>query len=177
MENLRKFIVVAVLLCLSVGASAQKGDISILGKLGYQSDFKRFGIEVGGRYGIIPNLRVAPAVSFWIPKNDCLGFNVDLNAQYTFAIPQTTIDVYPLAGLNMSNNSLDIKGFDGFEGLEGWDEIKVEGKNYKWTDWGFNLGFGADYYLTKDDYLNVEFKYTFGNHDFATIMVGYGYKF
>lgn len=145
------------MLVISIGASAQVGDFSLNGKVGYQSEIKRFGIEVGGRYEIVQNLRLAPAVSFWFPKHELLGFNVDINALYKFPIAQSTLDIYPLAGINMSNNRAN--------------------KHVKSTDFGFNLGAGLDYYLTSSDYLNFEFKYTFGGGDFATIMVGYGYKF
>lgn len=165
MKKIQKLLCVAVLLIFSNGAFAQTSNISLLGKLGYQTDFERFGIELGGRYEVAPQLRIAPAVSFLFPKNHTLGFNVDLNVQYAFSLPNTELDLYPLMGLNMSNNDFD-------------PDVKVDGQKvgYKWTKWGYNLGFGADYYLTSSDFLNFEFKYTFGG-DFATVMLGYGYKF
>ena len=166
MKSLKKFTVVAIMLVMSIGASAQKGDFSLNGKLGYQTEFERFGVEVGGRYEFVTNFRIAPAVSFWFPKDDILGFNIDLNAQYKFTIPQTTLDIYPLAGLNVSNNRCGGK----FEGVKISDSVGS-------TKFGVNLGFGADYYFTNSDYLNFEFKYAFSKVDFATIMIGYGYKF
>lgn len=159
MKQLQRVAIIATLLLSSVAVFSQT-PFSLLGKLGYQTDAERFGIEVGGRYEASPQVRIAPAVSFFFPKNHNLGFNVDANVQYVIPISGSGLDVYPLVGLNMANNHFSYKGFSSSS-----------------TDFGANFGAGLDYSLSSDDFLNFEFKYTLGGWDYATFMIGYGYRF
>ena len=160
MKNLKKLVFVTALFCLSIGAFAQKGGVSLVGQLGYQSDAERFGVQVQGRYGLTNEIRLAPSLGFMFPKHRTLGLEVDLNLQYAFPIAGTSLDIYPTTGLNMSNNRRSPK----------------VGDSVGFTKWGYNIGAGFDYHFTSSDFLNFEFQYTFGS-DCARIMVGYGYKF
>lgn len=160
MKNLKKIVFVAAMLCLSIGAFAQKGKVSLVGQVGYQSEAERFGIQMQGRYGLTNEIRLAPSLGFMFPKHRVTGLEVDANLQYVFPIAGTSLDLYPTTGLNMSNNRWSPKGADSVGS----------------TKWGYNIGAGADYYFTADDFLNFEFQYTFGG-DFARIMIGYGYRF
>lgn len=159
MKQIQKIFMIAALLLFSAGAFAQQGSFSLLGKIGYQSDFERLGIGGDARIGLVEHIRLVPSMTFMVPNNDVMGLEADLNLQYVFPISGTTLDLYPLTGFNMDNNRFSKHGY-----------------KHKWTKWGYNIGAGTDYYLTKDDFLNLEFQYTFGR-DFARIMLGYGYKF
>lgn len=160
MKQEQKLFIILAALLLSVGAFGQQGSFSLLGKVGYQSDFDRLGLGAEARIGLTEQFRIAPSMMFMIPNDNVLGLEVDANLQYVFPIQGTTLDIYPTMGFNMNNNRFSKDGF----------------KKRKWTKWGYNLGAGADYYLSKDDFLNFELQYTFGP-DFARVMIGYGYKF
>ena len=159
MKQKQRILTVAVCILLSVGAFAQQGSFSLLGKVGYQSDYDRLGIGGDARFGLTDQIRLVPSLTFMIPNKNIMGLEADLNLQYVFPIAGTTLDLYPMTGFNIDNNRFSKNGF-----------------SRKWTKWGYNIGAGADYYLSKDDFLNFELQYTIGR-DFARIMVGYGYKF
>lgn len=159
MKHFYRIFIVASLLLVSAGVFSQQGSFSLIGKVGYQSDYDRFGFGMDARIGLVDHIRVVPSFTFMVPNKDITGLEADLNLQYVFPIGGTALDIYPLTGLNMDNNK--------------WSK---HGESRKWTRWGYNIGVGSDYYITKSDFLNVEFQYTIGR-DFARIMVGYGYKF
>lgn len=142
--------------------SAQQGAVSGVARAGYQSNAKRFGIGVEGRYEVADNIRLAPDVTFFFPKAKTWGVDIDANVQYTFKNVLENLTVYPFAGLNMSNNRNS--GGDGFDG-------------YGLTRFGFNLGGGAEYRLTKNDFFSFDMKVTFAEETFGQFMFGYGIYF
>lgn len=159
-----------IIMTITGGLYAQKGKISALGNLGYQSDYKRFGIGVQGRYGLIDHLRVAPDVTFFFPKDKVTGFDVNINLHYVFDLQQDKLSFYPLAGIGMQNNHY------------GKQDIIINGskeksESYGKTNFAFNLGAGLTYDLDMRSYLNVEGKFMFGDNDCAVFLIGYGYKF
>jgi outer membrane protein X len=152
---MKKLLLLVASIAIFAGANAQKGTKSLLLKAGYQTEAKRFGLGVEGRYNITDNIRLAPDVTFFLPKNHTMGLDINLNAHYVFNI-QEGLSIYPLAGLVVTNSRSSDSGS---------------------TDLGFNVGVGAGYDLSDKNYVNFEFKYTFQNGDYATIMLGYGIKF
>jgi outer membrane protein X len=115
---------------------------------------------VEGRYFLTDNIRLAPGLTFLLPKNHITGLDVDVNVHYVFPL-QSGFSVYPFIGGAMLNNRISFEGFSD-----------------KGTDFGFNIGAGAQYDITDNGYLNLEFKYTFvDGQDPAYIMLGYGIKF
>lgn len=169
---MKKLLFVLLLAVVSVGAYAQKGSVSGHAKLGYQSDYKRFGVGVEGRYEIIDNVRLAPDAIIFFPKNDTWGLDINLNAQYTFKNVLDKLTIYPLAGVNISNNKWSASG-DTKKVLKA---LGADTSN-SFTNFGFNLGAGADYDITADSYLNFEMKYTFADADYGQFMFGYGIRF
>lgn len=161
-----------MLTVVSMGAFAQKGSVSGHAKLGYQSDYKRFGVGVEGRYEIVDNIRLAPDVVFFFPKDNTWGADINLNVQYTFTNVVDKLTLYPLAGLNISNNRTSLSG--DMKKIAKAAGVKT---SYGFTNFGFNLGGGLDYDLTADTYLNFEMKYTFADWDYGQFMFGYGIRF
>ncbi|GHV14230.1 hypothetical protein FACS1894179_02520 [Bacteroidia bacterium] len=149
-----------------MGVNAQTGTKSLLLKAGYQTDYKRFGLGLEGRYNITDNIRLAPDVTFFFPKSNTTGLDINLNAHYVFEV-QDGLSIYPLAGIGVINNRVSSVDLGG--------GVKTE--SHGMTDFGFNLGAGASYDLSDNSYANFEFKYTFQDWDCATIMVGYGVRF
>ena len=64
---MKKLILLAMITLASVGMNAQtvKGEGSLMGNVGYQTNYERFGLGVQGRYAIANNLRIAPDVTFY----------------------------------------------------------------------------------------------------------------
>ncbi|MFR9166381.1 MAG: outer membrane protein [Dysgonomonas sp.] len=160
---MKKVLLIGALILASIGAYSQKGEISVLGNLGYQTDYERFGIGVQGRYNIINHLRIAPDVTFFFPKDKVTGFDVNINFHYVFDLSTSGLSVYPLAGFGMQNNHAGKRDYMP--------------KSINSTDFAFNLGGGISYNIGPKSYLNAEGKFMFGDNDCAVFMLGYGYKF
>lgn len=167
---MKKIIVLVAFMATIFSLSAQKGDRSVIGSLGYQTDYQRFAISAQGRYNILDNVRIAPDVTFYFPKNKVTGVDVMLNAHYVFYLTQEKISVYPLAGFGVQNN------FYGKQSVTiGGTEQKTD--SHSETDLAFNLGGGISYEIDDRFFLNAEVKFILGDNDCAVILVGYGYKF
>lgn len=151
-------IVLAV--AFSLGVQAQTGSKAIMPKFGYQTEAKRFGLGLEGRYFLTENIRVAPGLTVLFPKDHVTGLDVDINVHYVYPI-QSGLSVYPFIGGAMLNN-----------------RFSYSGEHVSWTDFGFNIGAGAQYDVTDNGYVNFEFKYTFvEGPNPAYFMLGYGIKF
>ena len=154
---MKNLILLAMITLASVGMNAQtvKGEGSLMGNVGYQTNYERFGLGVQGRYAIANNLRIAPDVTFYFPKDKITGLDVN---------------VYPLAGIGMQNN------FYGKKSVEtNGQEVEIDRSNS--TKFAFNLGGGITLPISERSYLNAEAKFMFAKDDNASIMLGYGYRF
>lgn len=156
---MKKLLLIVALIVVSMSAYSQTGTKSLMLKAGYQTDYKRFGLGVEGRYNITENIRLAPDVTFFFPNDHLTGLDINVNAHYVFNI-QDGLSLYPLAGIGVINNRFSYQGYSNGS-----------------TDFGFNLGAGASYDLSDNSYVNFEFKYTFQDWDCASVMVGYGFRF
>lgn len=171
---MKKLVLFLAAALAAVGSYAQtmKGESSVMGNMGYQSNYERFGLGVQGRYAIAQNLRIAPDVTFFFPKDKATGLDLNVNFHYVFNFQKDGqgFSVYPLAGIGMQNN------FYGKQTVE-LDGKTVEGNKDNSTDFAFNLGGGISLPLSKHSYLNAEAKFMFAQEDNMVIMLGYGYKF
>ncbi|WP_165025094.1 MULTISPECIES: outer membrane protein [unclassified Dysgonomonas] len=167
---MKKILLLAALLAMTLSMSAQKGETSAIVGLGYQTDYKRFAIGAQGRYHILDNVRIAPDITFYFPKDKVTGVDVMINAHYVFRFPQDKFSVYPLAGIGIQNN------FYGKQNIViGGIEQKTD--SHSKTDLAFNLGGGISYLIGAKTFLNAEVKFILGDNDCAVVMIGYGYKF
>ena len=172
---MKKLFLSAMIALASVGMSAQtvKGESSVLGNIGYQSNYERFGTGVQWRYAIANNLRIAPDITFFFPKNKATGLDLNVNFHYVFNFKENGqgFSVYPLAGIGMQNN------FYGKETIktDGNQEIKTDRSNS--SHFACNLGGGSSLPISKHSYLNAEAKFMFAEEDNMVIMLGYGYRF
>ncbi len=163
---MKKFLFLIAFIATTVGASAQIGDFSVLGNLGYQTSYERFTLGVQGRYNITDKIRIAPDVMFFFPKDKVTGLDVNINAHYVFNFPGERFSVYPLAGIGMQNN---------FYGKD--SDSNGKGKSYTSTKFAFNIGAGITYNLGTRNYLNAEVKFQFADDDSAVLLLGYGFRF
>lgn len=167
---MKKLLLAVAFVASTLGAFAQseKGEKSLIGNIGVQSDPGRFLIGVQGRYVIADHIRLAPDASFIFPKDKVTGLDVNLNVHYVFDVDKN-VSLYPLAGIAMQNARY--AGGEEFPGLD----HKTKSKGF--TDWGFNLGAGGSYDLGGNRFANLELKYTFSDSDCFTFAIGYGFKF
>lgn len=165
------FIATAFTLSAQSLPTIQSGDFSVLGSLGYQTNYERFAIGAQGRYNLTRNIRLAPDVTFFFPKNKVTGLDINLNAHYVFYFPQDRFSVYPLAGIGMQNN------FRGKQTITAEDGSQVKTDSKSKTSFAFNLGGGISYYVTPRSYLNAEVKFMMADEDAAVILLGYGIHF
>jgi outer membrane protein X len=156
---MKKLIFILILAFLASGARAQIRTESAHLKLGYATERKQFGVGAQVRLGLTDALRIAPDAILFLPKNHTVGLDFNANLEYDIRL-QSNVGLYPLIGLSMANTRFSYRG-----------------DSYGNTDFGINLGAGVDYDISKSNYLNVEFRYTFNDWDYASLFVGYGFKF
>lgn len=158
---MRIISIVITFLLISIATYSQKSDIFLLGKFGYNygEPGDRFGLGAEARVALTDPLKIASAITFMFPHQGITALDVNVNALYSLPIEDTSLQLYPLLGLNMDNNRLS-----------------KEGVKRSWTKWGVNLGAGVDYYITKYNFINVDLQYTFVR-DYAKIMIGFGHRF
>ena len=151
-------------------ANAQntKGRHSFMASVGYQTEFQRFGFQAQGRYAICPYLRIAPDVSFYFPKDQITGLDINLNFHYVLPLKRVTL--YPLAGLSFQTNFYANSYLVENEGA--MDIMNDTGSHF-----AFNLGGGITYPLSDRCYLNAESKFMIGTKHNFTFGIGYGYLF
>ena len=105
---MKKFLLLILVAMTAFGVNAQtrKGEGSLMGSLGYQTNYERFGLQAQGRYVIANNLRIAPDLTFFFPKDKATGLDVNVNFHYVFNFSKDGqgFSVYPLAGIGMQNN-------------------------------------------------------------------------
>ncbi|MCD8184143.1 MAG: outer membrane beta-barrel protein [Bacteroides sp.] len=171
---MKKLFLLITIFVFATGVSVQtfKGEGSILGNLGYQTKYERSALGAQGRYVIANNLRIAPDLNLFFPKDKVTGLDVDINFHYVFNFSKDGqgFSVYPLAGIGMQNN------FYGKRTIT-VDGESIEQKSNSTSKFAFNLGGGISLPLSAHSFLNAEAKFMFADEDNVVIMLGYGYKF
>lgn len=171
---MKKFVLSVISMALALGMSAQsrRGESSFMGSVGYQSNYQRFGVGLQYRHAILKNVRIAPDLTFFFPKDKVTGLDVNVNFHYVFNFSASGqgFQVYPLVGVGMQNNFYGDRTttFNG-------QEVKEDRDNT--TDFALNLGGGITLPLSSRSYLNAETRFMFGDRDNLVFMLGYGYRF
>lgn len=168
---MKKFLLLAAFIVTALGASAQTTDFSLLGHLGYQTNYERFAIGAQGRYNVAENFRLAADVTFFAPKNKITGLDINLNLHYVLPLGNQGFQFYPLAGFGMQNN------FWGKQTVTLANGSVQETDSFSRTKLGFNLGAGITYNINARSFLNLEGKFMFADDDNAVFLLGYGYRF
>ena len=140
---MKKLMMIAAMMLMTIGAFAQQGTTSIgvnLGYAGYGNSYNPFGIGAKVQYEFIDNWRGEFAYNYWFPKDKAGVMDFDLNLHYLFPVAED-IKIYPLAGVNLAMQHGDM---DDKESI-----------------FGFNIGAGAEYYLQSNLKLNLDIKYQY----------------
>lgn len=152
---MKKFMMLAAMMIMSIGAFAQEGAMSVgahLGYAGYGDGYSPMGLGARLQYEFVENIRGEVDANYWFKKNDVGIWDANLNFQYLFPVAEN-IKVYPLAGLT-------------FVGTHGLDENE--------TALGFNIGAGAEYYLQSNLKLSLDIKYQSAKKSKDVTISAYG---
>ncbi len=163
---MKKLLLLVAFVAATVTVSAQRGEFSLLGHMGYQTNYERFALGAQGRYYLANQFRLAPDITFMFPNDKVTGLDVNLNLHYVINLNADRLTFYPLAGFGMQNNFWGKRTVAGVE-------VDSDSK----TNIAFNLGAGLTYNLNERSYLNLEGKFMFGDDDSAVFLIGYGWRF
>ena len=140
---MKKLMMIAAMMLMSIGAFAQEGKMAVGANLGYAAygnSYNPFGIGAKLQYEFVENIRGEFAYNYWFPKDKAGIMDFDLNFQYLLPVAED-IKIYPLAGVNLAMQHGDM---DDKESI-----------------FGFNAGAGAEYYLQSNLKLNLDIKYQY----------------
>lgn len=167
---MKKFVWIVMLMTtfLAGSALAQQTGNSFVGSIGYQTEFERFGIQMQGRYQLCSVARLAPDVTFFFPKNQVAGLDINLNLHYLIPIQKLTL--YPLAGIGLQTNFYGNSTIINNNG-------NLTTQNETGSHFAFNLGAGLSYPLSENCYLNAESKFMVGYKHNMNFMIGIGHTF
>lgn len=156
-----RFILIIAFAFFSIGCFSQKSDFFLLGKTGYHYGVPGycFGLGAEARVAITDPIKLVSSMTYMFTHHRTNGLDLNVNAIYSFIVPETYLQLYPLVGINMDNNK--------------WSE---HGQTRRWTKWGANIGGGLDYYVSRYNFVNIEFQYTL-IQDYGKFMFGFGHRF
>ncbi len=170
--NLLKLICVAFFTITATTVMAQqKGEMAAGINLAYGTgdSYSNFGIGAKFQWNVIDKLRLEPSFTYFLKKDYVSMWDLGVNVHYLFPISDKLV-LYPLAGVGVLGSKYSATADLGEWGTYGGSSSDSE--------FGFNLGAGADLKLTDKLFLNVELKYKIGdvwNRFIAS--AGIGYKF
>ena len=100
---------------------------------------------------------------------------LDVNVNFHYLCPvASNVKLYPLFGLTLSNWMFDMYDVD-WDG----DHVHVDGDgNHNECRFGVNFGVGAEFALSRNWAMNLEFKYQLvSDFDQGVINIGAAYRF
>lgn len=141
------------------------------GGIAYGTEIESIGVNATGQFFIQENIAIAPSFTYYLPKTIAGDFSLkwyEINADvnYYFEIPDSKIKFYGLAGLNLSFVSIPSFNFGGFG-------ISDSNTN---SEFGFNIGAGADFNIDKKITPFAQLKYTISSVNQLAIMAGIRYE-
>lgn len=137
---MKKLMMIAAMMLMSIGAFAQEGSMAVgahLGYAGYGDGYSPLGLGARFQYEFMENIRGEVDADYWFKKDGFGLWDANVNFHYLFPVAED-IKVYPLLGLTIM-------------GTHGLDENE--------TALGFNIGAGAEYYLQSNLKLSLDVKY------------------
>lgn len=142
---MKKLMMIAAMMLLSAGAFAQ-ARFSVGANAGmafYGDDYNPFGIGAKIQYGVEGSLRGELAYNYWFAKETngikAGVMDIDVNLQYLISIGEG-LNIYPILGTNLA-----ITHGDG------------DSENL----FGYQGGFGIEYYLSNNVKVNLDAKYQY----------------
>ena len=149
---MKKVLFIACLMLMSVGAFAQKGNMTLGLQGNYMIDSpNNFGIGAGVGYELIDNLRGVAEFNYLLKKDYVSFWNGEVNVEYLFKVGDG-FTIYPLAGLDILGWSVENGGSDSKLGL--------------------NLGVGAEYAISEKLSLKAEYNYKTNYDGWSLLKLG-----
>lgn len=123
----------------------------------YGTEIESMGIGLKFHWMITRDFRLAPNASFWFEHDNMSSWDINVDLHYVIGL-NNRWSVYPLAGLTVST----------------WDPKHGSSD----TNFGVNFGVGAEFDITRQWFLNFDFKYRLiSDYDQAVLGLGFGYRF
>ena len=142
---MKKLLIIALMafVGMSVQAQSVKGDMAAGVNVAYgtKDGFSNFGLGAKFQYNFTDAIRIEPSATYFLKKDNVSMWDVNVNLHYLFNVAEK-IQLYPLAGASLVGVKADY-------GLGSASDSKF----------GFNVGAGAQYWLTETFGLNFDFKY------------------
>ncbi|GHT37224.1 hypothetical protein AGMMS49574_29800 [Bacteroidia bacterium] len=142
------YLSLACALALVFSVSAQeKGDMAFGAHFAYGTgqSYNNMGLGALLQYHVSNPIRVEPSLTFYFPKDHVTILDVSLNAHYVVPIHEE-FNVYPVAGVGVFSS-----------------RFSYDGDSYGNTDFGINVGAGAEYIIDNSFKIKVEPKYAIIN--------------
>lgn len=140
---MKKLFFVICMMLVSAASFAQQGKMTV----GIHGDYmidspKNFGIGANIGYEVINNVRGVAEFNYFFKKDHVSFWNVEVNAEYLFKLADGAFTLYPLAGIDLLGQSVDLGGSTQSD-----------------SKLGLNLGAGVEYQLMENLALKAEYNY------------------
>ncbi len=164
----RILIILLAVVCFSaINAEAQeKGQMAAgvnfnLGT-GYDGGYSNYGIGAKFQYSLTDNIRIEPAFTYHFEKDYLSMWDLFANVHYLFGMANDKLNLYPLAGVGVLGAKASVLGYSAST-----------------TNFGLNLGGGAEYKLSDNIALGAEVKYAIVGDGYSHlgVQIGATYSF
>ena len=160
---MKKLMMIAALMLMSIGAFAQVAGqkaIGVYGAYGIDSDYKPFGIGAKFQYGFTENFRGELSGTYFLKKDFVTTWDINANVHYVIPLSEG-FNVYPLLGATLLGSKVEILGVSASD-----------------SKFGINAGGGIEYFFSPNLKGNAEVKYQYvKDGDWPVIQVGVAYVF
>ena len=196
---MKKVLMVAAMMLLSVGSFAQEAGkmaIGVQANYGMHKDYKNFGLGAKFQYNITENFRAEAGGDYFFKKDNLKMWDVNANVHYLIPLTEK-LNIYPLAGLTVLGAKFDASDvYDDLlaqaAALAGMTVAQYRqycaqygialpsGSDFtdSETKVGFNVGAGIEYFFTETLKGFFEIKYQYVKDlDRPVISAGFAYVF
>ncbi len=160
---MKKMLTAAICMALTAivantASAQQKGDMAwgVQGAYtsleGYPDNVSFIGLGAKFRYNVTDPLRLEAAFTYFLPKDKMSLWDFSVDGQWLFPLSDK-ITLYPAAGIGMYGVKVDIPTIDlGEFGSYGGGDASD-------TEFGLNIGGGADFRLSEKAAITAQLKY------------------
>ena len=168
--NKKNIFTVLFFVAITFFTQKMNAQTTIGGGIAYGTEIENIGINATAQFFIKENIAIAPSFTYYLPKKVTGDFSfewyeISADGNYYFNIPDSKIKPYGLAGLNLSIVSIPSFNFGGFRTESISD-----------TNFGFNIGGGADFDLGENITPFAQLRYTISSLNQLVIMAGVRFK-
>ncbi len=157
MRKIFAIICVAIMGLGTAWGQASKGDFAVGANVVYGSGIENVGLGARVQYTVFDNFRTETSFNYFFKNDGVDMWDVNLNAHYLFGLASDKLYLYPIAGVSFARTTSDFGNDSAF---------------------GLNLGAGAEYRLTDQFGLSLEYRHSIMEDiDQGVFSLGVNYKF